>query len=161
MGIEKELSQMCAMIESGKLCYADAVYYLNLMRKKYGIWEKEFRQIYDVWSQKGELSGELDRHRDRAEDEAGLYQRVLDGLYEMVELGEITLEMMTENLWEDPYEVRKDPVKGYTGFYPEFPGCIGYGENQEMLRMNMKKALRNWIYAAYAQWTERRIIGGK
>ena len=36
-----------------------------------------------------------------------------------------------------------------------------YGENQEMLRMNMKKALRNWIYAAYAQWTERRIIGGK
>ena len=63
MGIEKELSQMCAMIESGKLCYADAVYYLNLMRKKYGIWEKEFRQIYDVWSQKGELSGELDRHK--------------------------------------------------------------------------------------------------
>ena len=44
MGIEKELSQMCAMIESGKLCYADAVYYLNLMRKKYGIWEKEFRR---------------------------------------------------------------------------------------------------------------------
>ena len=66
MGIENELSQICAMIESGKLCYADAVYYLNLMRKKYGIWEKEFRQICDVWSQKGELSGELDRHRDRA-----------------------------------------------------------------------------------------------
>ena len=109
MGIEKELSQMCAMIESGKLCYADAVYYLNLMRKKYGIWEKEFRQIYDVWSQKGELSGELDRHRDRAEDEAdGLYQRVLDGLYEMVELGEITLEMMTENLWEDAYETKEN-----------------------------------------------------
>ena len=64
MGIENELSQICAMIESGKLCYADAVYYLNLMRKKYGIWEKEFRQICDVWSQKGELSGELDRHRD-------------------------------------------------------------------------------------------------
>ena len=104
MGIENELSQICAMIESGKLCYADAVYYLNLMRKKYGIWEKEFRQICDVWSQKGELSGELDRHRDRAEDEAdGLYQRVLDGLYEMVELGEITLEMMAENLWEDAY----------------------------------------------------------
>ena len=61
MGIENELSQICAMIESGKLCYADAVYYLNLMRKKYGIWEKEFRQICDVWSQKGELSGELDR----------------------------------------------------------------------------------------------------
>ena len=93
MGIENDLSQICAMIESGKLCYADAVYYLNLMRKKYGIWEKEFRQICDVWSQKGELSGELDRHRDRAEDEAdGLYQRVLDGLYEMVELGEITME---------------------------------------------------------------------
>ena len=47
MGIENELSQICAMIESGKLCYADAVYYLNLMRKKYGIWEKEFRQICD------------------------------------------------------------------------------------------------------------------
>lgn len=108
MGIENELSQICAMIESGKLCYADAVYYLNLMRKKYGIWEKEFRQICDVWSQKGELSGELDRHRDRAEDEAdGLYQRVLDGLYEMVELGEITMEMMTENLWEDAYETKK------------------------------------------------------
>lgn len=65
----------------------------------------------------GELSGELDRHRDRAEDEAdGLYQRVLDGLYEMVELGEITLEMMTENLWEDAYETKKDPCRGYVGF---------------------------------------------
>ena len=30
MGIENELSQICAMIESGKLCYADAVYYLDL-----------------------------------------------------------------------------------------------------------------------------------
>ena len=30
MGIENELSQICAMIESGKLCYADAVYYLTL-----------------------------------------------------------------------------------------------------------------------------------
>ena len=114
MGIENELSQICAMIESGKLCYADAVYYLNLMRKKYGIWEKEFRQICDVWSQKGELSGELDRHRDRAEDEAGLYQRVLDGLYEMVELGEITLEMMTENLWEDAYETNEKTIMWIT-----------------------------------------------
>ena len=161
MGIEKELSQMCAMIESGKLCYADAVYYLNLMRKKYGIWEKEFRQIYDVWSQKGELSGELDRHRDRAEDEAdGLYQRVLDGLYEMVELGEITLEMMTENLWEDAYETKKDPCRGYVGFYPELPGCIGYGKDKEMLLENMKESLEKWVRAGYEQWRERWIMGG-
>ena len=97
----------------------------------------------------------------RAKWQRQMWKLSRDGLYEMVEYGEIDLEMVTENLWEDPYEVRKDPVKGYTGFYPEFPGCIGYGENQEMLRMNMKKALRNWIYAAYAQWTERRIIGGK
>ena len=149
------------MIESGKLCYADAVYYLNLMRKKYGIWEKEFRQIYDVWSQKGELSGELDRHRDRAEDEAdGLYQRVLDGLYEMVELGEITLEMMTENLWEDAYETKKDPCRGYVGFYPELPGCIGYGKDKEMLRENMKESLEKWVRAGYEQWRERWIMGG-
>ena len=125
MGIEKELSQMCAMIESGKLCYADAVYYLNLMRKKYGIWEKEFRQIYDVWSQKGELSGELDRHRDRAEDEA-----------------------------------KKDPCRGYVGFYPELPGCIGYGKDKEMLRENMKESLEKWVRAGYEQWRERWIMGG-
>lgn len=161
MGIEKELSQICAMIESGKLCYADAVYYLNMMRKKYGIWEKEFRQICDVWSQKGELSGELDRHRDRAEDEAdGLYQRVLDGLYEMVELGEITLEMMTENLWEDAYKTKKDPCRGYVGFYPELPGCIGYGKDKEMLRENMKESLEKWVRAGYEQWRERWIMGG-
>ena len=161
MGIENELSQICAMIESGKLCYADAVYYLNLMRKKYGIWEKEFRQICDVWSQKGELSGELDRHRDRAEDEAdGLYQRVLDGLYEMVELGEITLEMMTENLWEDAYETKKDPCRGYVGFYPELPGCIGYGKDKEMLCENMKESLEKWVRAGYEQWRERWIMGG-
>ena len=114
-----------------------------------------------MWSQKGELSGELDRHRDRAEDEAdGLYQRVLDGLYEMVELGEITLEMMTENLWEDAYETKKDPCRGYVGFYPELPGCIGYGKDKEMLCENMKESLEKWVRAGYEQWRERWIMGG-
>lgn len=114
-----------------------------------------------MWSQKGELSGELDRHRDRAEDEAdGLYQRVLDGLYEMVELGEITMEMMTENLWEDAYETKKDPCRGYVGFYPELPGCIGYGKDKEMLRENMKESLEKWVRAGYEQWRERWIMGG-
>lgn len=161
MGIENELSQMCAMIESGKLCYADAVYYLKLMRKKYGIGEKEFQQIYAVWSREGELSGELNWRRGRAEDESdGLYQRVLDGLYETVEAGEMTLEMVTENLWEDAYKIKKDPNRGYVGFYPELPGCIGYGKDKEMLRGNMKKSLRKWICAGYEQWHERWIMDG-
>ena len=46
MGIENELSQICAMIESGKLCYADAVYYLNLMRKK--LWDLGERVSADL-----------------------------------------------------------------------------------------------------------------
>lgn len=161
MGIENELSQMCAMIESGKLCYEDAVYYLKLMRKKYGIGEKEFRQLYDVWCREGELSGKLEWRRGRAEDESdGLYQRVLDGLYEMVEVGEMTLEMMTENLWEDAYKIKKDPHRGFVGFYPELPGCIGYGKDQEMLRENMKESLGKWVRAGYEQWRERWIMDG-
>lgn len=161
MGIENELSQMCAMIESGKLCYEDAVYYLNLMRKKYGIWEKEFRQIYDVWSQKGELSGKLDQLGDRIKKESDeSYQRVLEGLYEMVEMGEMTLEMVAENLWEDAYEIKKDPCRGYVGFYPELPGCIGYGKDRKILRENMKESLEKWIRAGYEQWRERWIMNG-
>lgn len=93
MGIENELSQICAMIRERETLLCGCGVLSESDEKKIWVWEKEFRQICDVWSQKGELSGELDRHRDRAEDEAdGLYQRVLDGLYEMVELGEITLE---------------------------------------------------------------------
>ncbi len=161
MGTENELSQMCAMIEIGKLCYEDAVYYLKLMRKKYGIGEKEFRQLYDAWCREGELSGKLDWRRGRAEDESdGLYQRVLDGLYEMVEVGEMTLEMVTENLWEDAYEIKKDPHRGFVGFYPELPGCIGYGKDRDMLRENMKESLGKWVRAGYEQWRERWIMGG-
>ena len=157
MGIENKLSQMCAMIESGKLSYADAVYYLNLMREKYGIWEKEFRQVYDVWSEKGELNWLGDKAGEESDES---YQRILDGLYEMVEVGEMTLEMVTENLWEDAYEIKKDPCRGYAGFYPELPGCIGYGKDKNMLRENMKKSLTKWICAGYEQWRERWIMNG-
>ena len=162
MGIEKDLSQMCAMIESGKLSYADAVCYLNLMRKKYGIGESGFRQIYDAWSKNGELSQELARVGAicREKESDCLYWRVLDGLYEMVELEEMTLEMVTENLWEDAYEIKKDPSRGYVGFYPELPGCIGYGKDKEILRENMKESLEKWVHAGYEQWRERWIIGG-
>ena len=165
MGTEKEneLSYLCGMIQSGKISHKDAIHYLDLMKEEYELEEKQFDGLYAEWIRNGDIGRELNRigKQEKDPDSRKPYDYVLDGLYEMVEYGEIDLDMVTENLWEDPYEVRKDPVKGYTGFYPEFPGCIGYGENQEMLRMNMKKALRNWIYAAYAQWTERRIIGGK
>ena len=73
---------------------------------------------------------------------------------------EITLEMMTENLWEDAYETKKDPCRGYVGFYPELPGCIGYGKDKEMLRENMKESLEKWVRAGYEQWRERWIMGG-
>lgn len=53
MGIENELSQICAMIESGKLCYADAVYYLNLMRKNMGSGRKSFGRFVMCGARRG------------------------------------------------------------------------------------------------------------
>ena len=140
MGTEKEneLSYLCGMIQSGKISHKDAIHYLDLMKEEYELEEKQFDGLYAEWIRNGDIGRELNRigKQGKDPDSRKPYDYVLDGLYEMVEYGEIDLEMVTENLWEDPYEVRKDPVKGYTGFYPEFPGCIGYGENQEMLRMH-------------------------
>ena len=94
------------------------------------------------------------------EDEfAGLYRQVLDGMYEMVEMGEMDLKMVVENLWEDAYEIKKDG-EGYVGFYPELPGCIGYGKDLDVLRENMKEALENWVCAGYREWRASWIING-
>lgn len=162
MGIENEVSHLCAMVESGKLLYADAVRYVELMKGEYGIEEKEFRQIYDMWSRNGEVKKELNRPGNAGEEAApwDLYKRVLDGMYEMVELKEMDIELLVEDFWQDEYEVKEDPCEGFVGFYRELPGCIGYGKDLEQLEKNMKKILKHWLCAGYDLWRERQIICG-
>lgn len=163
MGIEAELSYLCGMIQSGKISYEDAVNYLKFMRDEYGIEEEQFQEIYAIWVRNGELCREWNpfRRAEKKEKFSGLYRYVLEGMYEMVEQGELNLSMVTENLWKDAYEVREEPGRGFAGFYPELPGCIGYGENLDALHKNMKKVLKNWVCAAYDQWRETQIISGK
>ena len=117
MGTEKEneLSYLCGMIQSGKIPHKDAIHYLDLMKEEYELEEKQFDGLYAEWIRNGDIGRELNRigKQEKDPDSRKPYDYVLDGLYEMVESGEIDLEMVTENLREDPYEVRKDPVKGY------------------------------------------------
>ena len=159
-GKEMELSYLCGMIQNGKIPYEDAVCYLNLMKDEYGIGEIQFGKLYSAWVRNGEFGNELNRIRFLGgyKRSSGLYKYILDGLYETVEQGEMDLDMVTENLWQDDYEVKEDPGRGLAGFYPELPGCIGYGENREKLHMNMKNSLKNWICAAYDQWREEKLI---
>lgn len=161
MGIENEMTYLCAMVENGKLLYEDVVRYLELMKQEYGIEETEFRKIYEAWSQSGEVEGVLDRIGNAGEkgEDWGLYKRVLNGMYEMVKLGEIDLELLVEDFWQDDYEVKEDQ-RGVVGFYRELPGCIGYGKNLMELEENMKKGLKHWLCAGYDLWRENQIIEG-
>lgn len=162
MGTEKEdeLEYLCGMVQSGKVSCEDAVRYLELMKDEYGIGEKQFQVIYETWTQNGELCGKLSRDRNENGkcSSLELYKYVLDGMYEMAEAKEMDLEMIVQNFREDRYKVKKDPDKGWIGFYPQLTGCIGYGKNQKELRKNMEKVLKNWIYARYDQWRERQIM---
>ena len=111
MGTEKEneLSYLCGMIQSGKISHKDAIHYLDLMKEEYELEEEQFDGLYAEWIRNGDIGRELNRigKQGKDPDSRKPYDYVLDGLYEMVEYGEIDLEMVTEICGRIPMRCEK------------------------------------------------------
>ena len=64
MGTEKknELSYLCGMIQSGKICHKDAIHYLDLMKEEYGSLKKNsLMDFMQSGYQNGDIGRELNR----------------------------------------------------------------------------------------------------
>ena len=65
---------------------------------------------------------------------------------------------LCEMLLEEDYEIKNGTDGKIIGFYPQYPGCIGFADSREMLEEEMQKSLKNWIRAAYILWKENKML---
>ena len=90
--------------------------------------------------------------------EKNLYPKSMDGLCRLYDEGILEEDAFCETLFEEDYEIKNGADGKFIGFYPQYPGCIGFADSREMLDMKMQKSLKNWIRAAYILWKENKIL---
>lgn len=158
---ENILMLLCSIVQSKTDSMENILEYLSLMREIYGIGEKQFREIYAQWLRTGEIPKISEQTVLQQKYEGGIYAGPVAGLCRLLHEGIIDEKIFEETLWEAPYrtvEHTKSDELCAVGFFPQFPGCIGYADNEKDLSPEMKKALKRWISAVYTFWKEKQII---
>ena len=126
----------------------------------YGIDGADFLDIYREWERSGEIVDKREKVSCTGLEnmEKNLYPKSMDGLCWLYDEGILEEDTFCEILFEEDYEIKNGSDGKFIGFYPQYPGCIGFADSREMLDMKMKKSLKNWIRAAYILWKENKIL---
>ena len=82
----------------------------------------------------------------------------MDGLCRLYDEGILEEDAFCETLFEEDYEIKNGTDGKIIGFYPQYPGCIGFAQEKTELEEVMRKSLKNWIRAAYILWKENKIL---
>ena len=156
----KAIAQLCAMIQNDTDLKEPVLQYVEFMKMLYGIDSGEFSDIYKEWERSGEIVDKREKEDCvRLENvDKNLYPESMDGLCRLYDEGMLEEDAFCEILSEEDYEIKNGTDGKIIGFYPQYPGCIGFAGNREMLDAEMQKSLKNWIHTAYIIWKENKIL---
>ena len=143
----KAIAQLCVIVQNNTDLKEPVLQYVEFMKTIYGIDGADFLDIYREWERSGEIV-----------DKRDLYPKSMDGLCRLYDEGILEEDAFCETLFEEDYEIKNGTDGKFIGFYPQYPGCIGFADSREMLDMKMQKSLKNWIRAAYILWKENKIL---
>lgn len=157
---ENAVMLLCSIMESRVGTLEDILVYLEFMKDAYGLKAEEFLEIYNQWCESGEFS-EAFGEKSIQENDIWIFRKVVDGLCRMILEGQLDEECAEEILWEESYKTAdfySEEMRKMVGFYPQFPGCIGYADSKETLDVVMRSALKKWFHSAYLFWKEKQFI---
>lgn len=152
---------LCSIVQNRTNSMEHILEYIALTKDVYGLGEDDFRRIYQQWVRTGEILSLSVKTEYTQKREIELHARTVDGLCKMLHEDMIDEETFEESLCVERYrtaELSETAGERIAGFYPHFPGCIGYADDRESLNNEMKKSLRMWIRSAYVFWKEKQII---
>ncbi|MBU5482482.1 type II toxin-antitoxin system HicB family antitoxin [Blautia sp. MSJ-19] len=155
----KAVTQLCMMAQNDLGLKSRVMDYVYWMKDVYGLQSGRFNRLYEKWLRTGEIDESMRQTGALVNElQLPLYHRGVAGMCRMLHEGILDKETFCEILWEEPYEIRADKETGYVGFYPQFPGCIGYAQTRQELKKEMWETLKKWIPQAYIFWKESSIL---
>lgn len=156
----KAIAQLCVMIQNDTDLKEPVLQYVEFMKMIYGIDGADFLDIYREWERSGEIVDKREKVSCAGVEnvEKNLYPKSMDGLCRLYDEGMLEEDALCEIMAEESYEIENGIDGKLIGFYPQYPGCIGYAQSLEMLDVKMQKSLKNWIRAAYILWKENKIL---
>lgn len=156
----KAIAQLCVMIQNDTDLKEPVLQYVEIMESVYGMDGADFLNIYREWERSGEIVDKREKTvRIKTGDvEKSLYPESVDGLCRLLDEGILDEESFCEILGEEAYETQRKNDGKIIGFYPQYPGCIGFADGEKELEEEMKKSLKNWSRAAYILWKENKIL---
>lgn len=156
----KAIAQLCVITQNNTDLKEPVLQYVEFMKTIYGIDGADFLDIYREWERSGEIVDKREKVSCTSLEnmEKNLYPKSMDGLCRLYDEGILEEDAFCETLFEEDYEIKNGADGKFIGFYPQYPGCIGFADSREMLDMKMQKSLKNWIRAAYILWKENKIL---
>ena len=156
----KAIAQLCTIIQNNTDLKEPVLQYVEFMKTIYGIDGADFLNIYKEWERSGEIIDKCEKVSCAGAEnvEKNLYPKSMDGLCRLYDEGVIEENALCEMLLEEDYEIKNGTDGKIIGFYPQYPGCIGFADSREMLEEEMQKSLKNWIRAAYILWKENKML---
>ena len=172
----KAIAQLCVITQNNTDLKEPVLQYVEFMKTIYGIDGADFLDIYREWERSGEIVDKREKVSctGLGNMEKNLYPKSMDGLCRLYVLSvkstnqasaideyaaiEVTTTVKAQEEGIKDYEIKNGADGKFIGFYPQYPGCIGFADSREMLDMKMQKSLKNWIRAAYILWKENKIL---